>query len=133
VPGFVHPLSTSSTYRVLYVGDDLKFIKAFREAVNESVYRLVACADHGSVVLFLESDIHYDLMLIDHDWRGNEALQLARLSRSQRHRKHMPIVVLSSAKLDGQTKALAKTAGVIKCDLKSADMNKLVSRLIVAE
>jgi DNA-binding response OmpR family regulator len=117
----------------LYLGDDLKFIKAFREAVSEHDYRLVACADHGSVVLFLKSDIHYDLMLIDHHWRTNEVLELARLSRSQPHRKRMPIVLLSSAKLDDQTKALAKKAGVVKCALKSANLSELVSRLTVVK
>ena len=108
MPGSVHPLAAEATFRVLYLGDDLKFITAFREAVSEHDYRLVACSDQGSAVLFLKSDIHYDLMLIDYDWRGNEALKLARLSRSQRHRKHTPIVFLSRANLDDQTKALAK-------------------------
>jgi len=131
VPGSVHPLAAEATFRVLYLGDDLKFITAFREAVSEHDYRLVACSDQGSALLFLKSDIHYDLMLIDYDWRGNEALKLARLSRSQRHRKHTPIVFLSSANLDDQTKALAKRAGVVECVLKIADLSELVSRLIV--
>jgi hypothetical protein len=78
VPGFVHPLAAGSTFRVLYVGNDLEFIAAFREAVSEHVYHLVAGSDHGSITLFLKSDIHYDLLLIDHDWRGIEGLKLAR-------------------------------------------------------
>ena len=133
MPGFVHPLATGSTFRVLYLGDDLKFIARFREEVSESVYHLVACSDQGSAALFLKSDIHYDLMLIDHDWRGNEGLKLARLSRSQRHRKQMPIVLLSAANLDAETERLAKKAGVVECALKTADLSELVSRVIVAD
>jgi DNA-binding response OmpR family regulator len=115
----------------LYLGNDLEFKAAFREQVSESVYRLVACADQGSAALFLESNIPYDLMLIDHDWRGNEGLKFARLSRSQRHRKQMPIVLVSAAALDAETKAFAKKVGVVECALKT-DLSKLVSRVIVA-
>ena len=133
MPGFVHPLATESTFRVLYVGNDLKFIAAFREAVSEHVYHLVAGSDHDSILLFLKSDIHYDLMLIDHDWRGNEGLKLARLARSQRHRKRMPIVLLSTVSLDNETKALAQKERVVECALKTADLSELVSRVIVAD
>jgi DNA-binding response OmpR family regulator len=117
----------------LYLGDDLKFITAFRETVNEAVYRLVGCGDYGSAELFLKSDIHYDLLLIDHDWRGDEGLKLARVSHSQRHRKKMPIVLLSGAKLDQETQALAQKTGVVECVLKTADMPELLSKLIVDE
>ena len=132
MPGFAHPFATRSTFRVLYVGNDLKFIARFREAVSESVYHLVAGSDHGAITLFLKSDIHYDLMLIDHDWRGNEGLQLARLARSQGHRKEMPIVLLSTASLDDETKTLARKERV-ECAVKTADLSELVSRAIVAD
>lgn len=133
MPGFVHPLAAGSTFRVLYLGDDPKFIARFREDVSESVYHLVACSDQGSAALFLKSDIHYDLLLTDHDWRGNEVLKLARLARSQRHRKQMPVVLLSTMSLDEETKALAKKARVVECALKTADLSELVSRVIVAD
>ena len=108
--GFEHPLATASTFRVLYLGSDLKFITRFRKEVRESVYHFVTCSDQGSIILFLKSDIHYDLMLIDHEWRGNEGLKLARLARSQLHRKRMPIVLLSAASLDAETVGSAKKA-----------------------
>ncbi|HEY6230692.1 MAG TPA: response regulator [Pyrinomonadaceae bacterium] len=133
MPACEHPRSTHSKYRILYVGDDLKFIAAFREAVSESFYRLVACGDEGSANIFLKSDIPYDLLLIDHDWRGTEGLKLARVARSQRHRKRMPIVVLSTTKLDQKTEDLAQQAGVVECALKTADMNELLSRVITRD
>lgn len=131
MPGFAHPLATESTFQVLYIGNDLDFIARFREQVSERVYRFVACSDHGGITLFLKSDIHYDLMLIDHDWRGNEGLKLARLARSQRHRKRLPIVLLSTVSLDDKTKALAQKERVVECALKTADLSELVSRAIV--
>ena len=133
MPACEHPRSTESKYRVLYLGDDLQFIAAFREAVSETEYRLVACADHGSAELFLKSDIPYDLMLIDHDWRGTEGLKLAQLAHSQRHRKRMPMALVSSTKLNQETEALAQKAGMAECVLKSSDMRELLSRVIVDE
>ena len=133
MPACEHPRSTQSKYRVLYLGDDLQFIARFRETVDESVYRLVGCADHGSAELFLKSDIPYDLMLIDHDWRGTEGLKLAQLAHAQRHRKKMPIMLLSAAKLDQETEALAQKAGIAECALKSSDMGALLSQVIVDE
>lgn len=129
MPGFVHPLAAASTFRVLYLGNDLKFIARFQEQVSERDYHLVSCGDGGSAVLFLKSDIHYDLILIDHDWRLNEGLKLARLARSQRQRKRIPIVLLSAGNLDAETKAFAKKARV-ECALKTTDLNELVSKMI---
>ena len=133
MPACDQPRSTQSKYRILYLGDDLKFIAAFREAVNEAVYRLVACGDQGSAELFLKSDISYDVILIDNDWRGKEGLELARVSRSQRHRKQMPIVLLSTAKLKQGMVVLTRQAGVVECVLKSADMNELMTRVITSD
>lgn len=132
MPGFVHPLAKESKFHILYVGNDLEFIARFRKSVSERVYRLVASSDHRSITRFSESKIHYDLMLIDHDWRGNEGLKIAELARSQRHRKRMPIVLLSTVSLDDETKALAQKERVVECALKTADMSELVSRVIVA-
>jgi CheY-like chemotaxis protein len=117
----------------LYVGNDVKFIAAFREAVSEHVYRLVAGSDNESIILFLKSDIPYDLMLIDHDWRGSEGLELVRLARSLGHRKRMPIVLLSTANLDEKTKALARKTKVVECALKTAYLSALLGRAIVAD
>ena len=111
----------------------MEFIARFREQVSEHDYRLIACGDEGSAIIFLKSDIYYDLMLIDHDWRGTEGLKLARVSRSQRHRKRMPIVVVSAVKLDQETEAFAQKAGVVECVWKTADMNELMTRVIISD
>ena len=124
-----HPRATESKFRILYVGNDMKFMAAFREAVSDRVYHLVAGSNHQDIILFLKSDIHYDLTLIDHDWRGNEVLELARLARSKRHRKRMPIVLLSTVSLDDETKTLARKEKV-ECALKTADLSELVGRVI---
>jgi CheY-like chemotaxis protein len=116
------PHLTASKFRLLYLGNDLEFIAALRQVLTEPDYRLVACSDRESAVLFLKSDIRYDLMLIDFDWRGREGLELARLAQSLAHRKEMPIIMVAATKLNSSMKTLARKAGVKKCLMKTPDL-----------
>ena len=116
-----HPHSRASKFRLLYLGNDLEFIAALRQVLTEPDYRLVACSDREGAVLFLKSDIHYDLMLIDFDWRGRKELELAQLAQSLGHRKDMPIMLVAATKLNSSMKTLARKAGVTKCVTKTPD------------
>ena len=114
--------STESKHRLLYLGTDLELIAAVRRVFKGPDYRLVTCSDHESAVLFLKSEIQYDLMLIDFEWRGMEVLKLARLARSLGHRKQMPIILVGATELSSDRKALARKAGVKECVTKTPDM-----------
>ncbi len=116
------PVSTKSKFRFLYLGNDLKLIEAVREALPEPEYRLVACGDRGSAELFLKSDIRYDALLIDYEWRASEGLELAELAQSLAHRKQMPIIVVAAAPLTSELQKAARKAGVKKIVRKSPDM-----------
>jgi CheY-like chemotaxis protein len=117
----LRPRSAESKFRLLYLGDDLEFIAAMRRELSEPDYFLVACSDWGGAVLFLNSDIRYDLMLIDFDWRGKEGLELARLAHSLAHREDMPIVIVAATHVNSAVKTLARKAGVKKCVTKTPD------------
>jgi hypothetical protein len=65
MPACARPPSTNSRYRLLYLGNDRELIGALRQVLTEPDYHLVAGSDWGSVVLFLQSEIAYDLLLID--------------------------------------------------------------------
>ena len=119
------PRSAESKFRLLYLGNDLEFIAAMRQVLPEPVYALVSCSDWGGAVLFLNSDIRYDLMLIDFDWRGKEGLELARLAQSLAHREDMPIVAVAGRRVNSAVKTLARKGGVKKCVTKSPDLGKL--------
>jgi DNA-binding response OmpR family regulator len=116
------PRSAESKYRLLYLGNDLEFITAIRRVLPEPVYLLVSCSDWGGAELFLKSDIRYDLMLIDFDWRGKEGLELARLAHSLAHRKDMPIVMVAATRVNSAVKTLARKSGVKKCVTKTPDL-----------
>lgn len=116
------PRSTESKFRLLYLGNDLELIAAVRQVLTELDYRLVTCSDLGSATLLLKSEIPYDLLLIDLEWRGREGLKLARLAHSLRHRKHMPIILVAATESNNELQALARRAGVTDWVVKTPDM-----------
>jgi len=113
----------------LYLGNDLDLIAAVRKVLAEPEYRLVACSDWESATLFLKSEIQYDALLIDLDWRGEKGVELAGLARSRRHRRRMPIILVV-AKLDGILKRVASEAGLEHCVMKTGDAKKLSEVLL---
>ncbi|HUS09038.1 MAG TPA: response regulator [Pyrinomonadaceae bacterium] len=123
------PRLTESKYRLLYLGNDLEFIAAMRQVLPEPDYLLVSCSDWGGAVLFLNSDIPYDLMLIDFDWRGKKGLELARLAQSLAHREDMPIVMVAATRVNSAVKTLARKGGVKKCLTKTPDLGSVVDAI----
>jgi DNA-binding response OmpR family regulator len=107
----------------LYLGADLELMGALRKVLTKTDYRLVTSSDRESAILFLKSEIPYDLLLIDLEWPGAEGLKLARLAHSQRHRKRMPIILVAATESSSEPKALARRAGVIECVAKAPDMS----------
>jgi len=123
------PRTTKAKFRLLYLSDDLKLLAALRQRLAEPDYQLVACADRGSAILFLQSDIRYDALLIDFEWRAKEGLELARFARSLPARKRIPIVLVSATELTNAMKASAQKAGVNKCVTKAPDPIALVDAI----
>ena len=121
---------TEPEFRLLYLGNDLKFIAALRQVLAEPVYQLVTCADRESALLFLKSDIRYEVLLVDFEWRKKDGLEIARLARKLRHRKRMSIVLLGGTRLSRKTRAVAEEAGVTTCVLKTQDVAEAIKRLV---
>jgi DNA-binding response OmpR family regulator len=115
----------------LYLGNDLKLIAALRQVLPEPVYLLVTCSDRESAVLFLKSDIPYEVLLVDFEWRKKDGVEVARLAHKLQHRKRMPIV-LAGAKLTRHTRAVAAKAGVRECVLKTQDVREVIQRVMGA-
>ena len=132
-PARQNPNSTETKFRLLYLGNDLKFVSALRQVLAEPVYQLVTCSDRESAVLFLKSDIPYEVLLVDFEWRKKDGLEIARLVRKLRHRKRMPIVLLGGTRLSRKTRAVAEEAGVTMCVLKTQDVGEVIKRVISAD
>ena len=116
------PRPTKSKYRLLYLGTDVELIMALRKKLREPDDRLVACSDREGAIMFLKSEIPYDLLLIDLEWRGMKGLKLAQLTRSLSHRKRMPIILVAT-ELSDRLAEVARRAGVNECVTKTPDMD----------
>ena len=112
--------------RVLYVGDDLELLAALGKELPKADYQIVSCGDRESVVMFLKSDISYQLLVIDFEWRGREGLKLASLARLLKHRKLMPVVLVTATEWSRQLKAKARNAGVNECVMKTPDIAAII-------
>lgn len=122
-----------SKFRLLYLGTDVTLVAALQQVLRHSRYQVVSCSDRESAVLFLRSEIPYDLLLIDFEWRGKDGIKLARLARSQRHRRRMPKILLASIKLSSELETFARNAGVKECVMKSpeaTDVIEVIRRMV---
>jgi CheY-like chemotaxis protein len=129
MPGSICPRNTQPKIRVLYLGVHQELIDSLRKGLNETGYQIVSCADGESAITFLKSDISYQLLLIDFDWREHEVLKLASVARLLKHRKPMPIVLVATTELSRQVRALARNAGVNECVPKATDPASLIQTI----
>ena len=81
------PRKPEPKFRFLYLGSDLDFMTALKTALTEADYQLVSCGHGEHATMFLKSEIPYDLLLIDFEWKGTEGLKPAQFAQSLRHRK----------------------------------------------
>jgi len=125
----VRPRLTESKCRLLYLGNDLELISALRKALGKGTHVLVSCSDRESAIMFLKSDIPYQLLLIDFEWREREGLKLASLARLLKHRKRMPAVLVTATELSRRVQVLARNAGVNECVSKTPDLSVLIETI----
>jgi CheY-like chemotaxis protein len=121
--------SGESKFRLLYLGNDLELIAALRKTLTEPDYRLVTCSDRVSAILFLKSEIPYDLLVVDLEWQGARGLKLARRAHSLRHRKRMPIILVAATGLSSQLEALARRSGVRAWVTKTPNMGAVIEAI----
>lgn len=121
--------SRESKCRILYLGNDLELMSALKKALAEADYRLVSCSDRESAIMFLKSDIPYQLLLIDFEWREREGLKLASLARLLKHRKQMPIVLVTANELSRRIQVSARNAGVNECVSKTPDIGAIIETI----
>jgi DNA-binding response OmpR family regulator len=129
MPARTRPRSRESRFRLLYLGTDLDLVASLRTELTKLDYWLVTCSDRGSAILLLKSEIPYDLLLLDLEWRGADGLKLARLAHSLGHRKRTPIMLVTATELSNEVQALARRAGATVWATKTRDMSALIDAL----
>jgi CheY-like chemotaxis protein/tetratricopeptide (TPR) repeat protein len=82
--------------RILHVEDDALVADAVRETLRGEGWRVSTYTDGAAALGEVESDAHYDLMLIDNQLPGVSGLELLARARELEHRQQTPIIMLSA-------------------------------------
>jgi response regulator RpfG family c-di-GMP phosphodiesterase len=110
-----------ATFRVLYVGGDAESLVALRHALGTEEFQVVGCSERSGAVMFLKSEIQYDVLMFYVEWQGNEGLKLARLAHSLRHRKQTPMILVAATDTAAEVATFARKVGAKEL-VKTPDM-----------
>jgi two-component system cell cycle sensor histidine kinase/response regulator CckA len=70
-------------------------LQTVRDVLEFAGWYVKPCSDEGYAVAYVESAEHFDLLLLDHDFRGLSGLSLTERARRQPQRQETPIVLIS--------------------------------------
>ena len=79
---------------ILYVEQN-QMLQTVRDVLEFAGWYVKPCSGDGYAVAYDEREEHFDLLLIDHDFRGFSGLKLVERARRQPHRKKTPIILIS--------------------------------------
>jgi CheY-like chemotaxis protein/tetratricopeptide (TPR) repeat protein len=82
---------------ILHVEDNRMVAEAVKERLEAEGWKVVICAEGATALKVIESNVHYDLLLVDNDLPGISGLELVRQARRLSHRESMPIAMLSAS------------------------------------
>ena len=125
---------SASQIRLLYVGEDLALIRFLRTAFHGPDYHVVSCPDRDSAERFIKSDIRYHLLIFDHEMRHRAAFDLARLTRSMKHREGLPAIIVGTeveSSLNEFTRASCGNDYVQKAESFS-EIHSAIKRLLLS-
>ena len=91
------PAQEGRAVRILHAEDDALVANVVKEALRDEGWRVSTYMDGASALAEIESDAHYDLMLLDNQLPGVSGLELVSRARQLAHRQQVPIIMLSAA------------------------------------
>jgi CheY-like chemotaxis protein len=80
---------------ILYVERNQMLLQTVRDVLEFAGWYVKPCYDEGYAVAYVESEQHFDLLLIDNELRGLSGLKLTERARRTPHRRKTPIVLIS--------------------------------------
>ena len=80
---------------ILYVEQNLMLLQTVRDVLEFAGWYVKPCSDEGYAVAYVEGGEHFDLLLIDHDFRNFSGLALVERARRKPHRQKTPVVLIS--------------------------------------
>jgi CheY-like chemotaxis protein len=110
---------------ILYIEDNVVVAGVVRDLLACEGWRVEVCADGLKGLSRMESDEHYDLLIIDHDLPFVHGLLLVQRARQLAHRQRLPLIMVSA----DDHKEAARRAGADLFLRKPNDMNLLVDAI----
>jgi CheY-like chemotaxis protein len=80
---------------ILYVEQNQMLLQTVRDVLEFAGWYVKPCGSEGYAVAYVEGAEYFDLLLVDHDFRGFSGLRLTERARRTPHRKKTPIVLIS--------------------------------------
>ncbi len=117
--------SQARVISILHVEDSPQVANLVKLMLISEGWKVETCADGNIALQLLESEMHYDIILLDNDLPKVTGLELARRARKMPHRQQTPII-LFSANLNEQE---ALNAGANLALKKPEDIEGLVSKI----
>jgi CheY-like chemotaxis protein len=105
---------------ILYVEQNQMLLQTVRDVLEFAGWYVKPCGSDGYAVAYVEGAEHFDLLLVDHDFRGFSGLRLTERARRTPHRRKTPIILISlediseEARLAGADAFLRKPNNLIE-------------------
>jgi CheY-like chemotaxis protein len=95
---------------ILYYEENRMLLQTVKDVLEFAGWYVRPCSDEGYAVAYVESAEHFDLLLLDHDFRGLSGLALTERARRQPHRRETPIVLISLEDIAAEARAAGADA-----------------------
>jgi CheY-like chemotaxis protein len=102
--------------QILHAEDDEIVAEFIGESLGEEGWRVNTFRDGADALREVESDAHYDLMVIDHFLPGVNGIEIVSRARELEHRQQVPIIVLSAADVERDARRAGASAFLRKPD-----------------
>ena len=116
---------------ILYVEQNRMLLQTVRDVLEFAGWYVKPCSDDGYAVAYIEGEEHFDLLLLDHDFRGLSGLKLTERARRQPHRRETPIVLISLEDIADEARRAGADAFLRKPN-NLIELVETIRRLLVA-
>ena len=95
---------------ILYVEENRMLLQTVRDVLEFAGWYVKPCLSEGYAVAYVESKEHFDVLLIDHDFRGFSGIALTERARRQTHRRKTPVILISLEDIAEEAKSAGADA-----------------------
>jgi CheY-like chemotaxis protein/tetratricopeptide (TPR) repeat protein len=123
------PAQEGRMVRILHAEDDTLVANVVKETLRDEGWRVSTYTDGTAALAEIESETHYDLMIIDNQLPGVGGLELLSRARQLTHRQQVPIIMLSATDEWREARRVGATAFLRKPEDVHA-LTETVARLL---